>query len=315
MSEHPPSAPARNPARFVPSVGDPVSSLWHRLLRGTRLIRKQPDWERFIGEGWLDRIMTEPVTDRLHAKQGRSIGRLVLREGGQRLGVYLKRHYRLPWWHGLLATFAPGQAWSPGLQEWQHLCWAKAEGLPVPRPVAAGQLVGPWFRLQGFLAVEELDGMLPLHQAVPLAATRLDPFTFARWKRGLTVELARLARELHRRNVFHKDLYFCHFYIPEGFTRRLPESWVNRAVMIDLHRLARHSLSAPWWRVKDLAQLLYSSEVPGVTARDRLRFWKLYRAGWPGSPPGDWYRPLIRLKWQLYRRHNRRRPSSVPPPE
>jgi heptose I phosphotransferase len=76
--------------------------------------------------------------------------------------------------------------------------------------------------------------------------------------------------------------------------------------MIDLHRLARHPVTAVWWRTKDLAQFLYSSDVPGVTARDRVRFWKLYRAGWPGSP-GDWLRPLIRLRWHLYRRHARRR--------
>ncbi len=302
--------PSANPARFLPSVGDPVSSMWYRLRRGTRLIRKQPDWERFAGEGWADRIMAEPVTDRLHQKQGRSIGRWILADGAERLGVYLKRHYRLPWWRGLVATLFPGGAWSPGLQEWQRLCWAKDEGFPVPRPVAAGQFVGPWYRLRGFLAVEELYGMLPLHQAVPLAMARLDPATFLRWKRGLTAELARLARELHRRKVFHKDLYFCHFYIPDDLTRRVPESWANRAVMIDLHRLDRHRVTAIWWRVKDLAQLLYSSDVPGVTARDRLRFWKLYRTGWPGRPPRSWLRPLIRWKWQLYRRHNHRRSTA-----
>ncbi|MDB5308560.1 MAG: rfaP [Gemmataceae bacterium] len=310
MSEHPPSRHSpTNPARFLPSVGDPVSSLWHRLRRGSKLIRKQPDWDRFAGEGWVERIMTEAVTDRLHTKQGRAIARWTLADGPHRLTTYLKRHYRLPWWSGLMATLFPGGAWSPGLQEWQHLCWAKGEGLPVPRPVAAGQFVGPWFRLQGFLAVEELHGMLPLHEAVPLAAARLDPVTFGRWKRGLTAELARIARELHRRKVFHKDLYLCHFYIPDALTRRVPEAWTGRAVMIDLHRLAKHPVTAPWWQVKDIAQFLYSSDVPGITARDRVRFWKLYRAGWPGSPPGDWFRPLIRLKWQLYRRHARRAAS------
>lgn len=298
-----------HPSRLVPAVGDPVSSFWHRLRKGTRILRRQPDWERFVGEDWAERIMTVEVTDQFHAKQGRSIGRWLLSAGRDRLGVYLKRHYRLPWWHGLFATIFPDRAWSPGLQEFQHLCWAKARGFPVPRPVAAGQLVGPWFRLQSFLAVEELYGMLPLNLAVPLAATRLSADDFARWKRGLTAELARLARELHRRCVFHKDLYFCHFYIPESLTHRVPESWQNRAMMIDLHRLARHRVTGSWWQVKDLAQLLYSSEVPGVTPRDRLRFWKLYRMAWPGSPPGNWLRPLIRLKWRLYRRHNHRRKS------
>jgi heptose I phosphotransferase len=309
------SSRSGNPSRLVPAVGDPVSSLWRRLRRGTRLLRRAADWDRFAGEGWEERIMTEPVTDRLHVKQGRSIGRRVFADGGEKLVVYLKRHYRLPWWRGLVATLFPNGAWSPGLQEWQHLVWAAQQGLPVPRPVAAGQLVGPWFKLQGFLAVEQLHGMLPLHEAVPLAARRLDPSTFARWKRGLTAELARLARELHSRRVFHKDFYFCHFYVPESFTRAIPADWTNRVVMIDLHRLGRHHITAAWWQAKDLAQLLYSSDVPGVTARDRVRFWKLYRTGWPGGPPGEWLLSVVRWKWRFYQRHARRRKSLVPRPE
>ena len=276
-------------------------SLWRRLFRGTRLVRQQPDWPRFAGAEWADRIMTETVTDKLHEKQGRAIARWTLTQGSDRLIAFLKRHYQLPWIHGLLATLFPRQAWSPGLQEYARLEWAKAEGFAVPRPLAAGQFVGPWFALRGFIAVEELTGMLPLHQAVPLAFQRLDAAAFLRWKRGLIAELARIARELHRRCVFHKDLYFCHFYIDESFTRRAPDSWTNRVMMIDLHRMAKHTLLAKWFQVKDLAQFLYSSEVPGVTARDRLRFWKLYAIG------GEWLRPLIRTKWQLYRRHARRK--------
>ena len=290
-----------------------MSSLWARLRRGVRLFRRQADWDRFAGEGWPERIMEEPLTDREHKKQGRTIGRKVFADGRDTLVVYLKRHYRLSRWQGLLATLFPGSARSPGLQEWQRICWAKEQGFPVPRAVAAGQFVGPWGKLQGFLAVEELHGMLPLHEAVPRAARTLDAHSFARWKRGLVAELARLARELHRRRVFHKDLYFCHFYIPESFTRTVPADWKNQAVMIDLHRLARHRITGTWWQIKDLAQLLFSSEVEGVTARDRVRFWKLYRQGWPGGrAPGAWLAPLVRWKWRLYRGHNERKPSAVP---
>jgi hypothetical protein len=296
MNDSPSECSVRSPTRLRPA-GNGISSLWRRLVRGSRLIRQDPGWPTVAGADWADRIMTENVTDKLHEKQGRAIARWTLSKG---LVAFLKRHYRLPWLHGLLATFFPRHAWSPGLQEWQHLQWAKAEGFVVPRPLAAGQIVGPWFRLQGFLATEELTGMLPLHQAVPLAAQRMDAAAFQDWKRGLTVELARIARELHRRRVFHKDLYFCHFYLDEQFTHCRPESWTNRVVMIDLHRLARHWLLARWFQVKDLAQFLYSSEVLGVTARDRLRFWKHYRGA-------DWLRPLIRWKWKLYCRHGARK--------
>ena len=284
-----------------------VPSFWARLFRGSRTLRQSQDWARFAGDDWPARILMETVTDLLHEKQGRAIARWTLTSGTEKLIVFLKRHYKLPLMDGVLATLFPGSARSPGLQEWEHLEWAKAAGLPVPRAVAAGEFIGPIGKLQGFIAIEELTGQLPLHLAVPLAAEHLDADSFARWKRGLVAELARIARELHRRSVYHKDLYFCHFYIPESLTHEVPDSWVNRAVMIDLHRMGRHSLLGTWFQIKDLAQFLYSSEVPGVTARDRLRFWKRYRELWPHRTPGRWMEFFIRWKWKLYRRHAARK--------
>ncbi|HEY8503581.1 MAG TPA: lipopolysaccharide kinase InaA family protein [Gemmataceae bacterium] len=295
------------PPASAPTL-EPRPSLWRRLTRGVRRLRQQGDWASFAGEDWPERILGEVVTDRLHRKQGRSIARWTLQGDGRRLVVYLKRHYRLPWWRGLLATLFPRRAWSPGLQEWEHLIWAAGQGLPVPRAVAAGEWVGPWGRLRSFLAVEELAGMLPLHEAVPRAHASLAPSEFARWKQGLVAEMARITRELHGRRVFHKDLYLCHFYVPESVISNVPDDWRGGVCLIDLHRLARHRWTFPWWQVKDLAQLLYSSEVPGVTARDRLRFWRLYRGG--AGTGGAWARFLrwcVRLKWRRYRGHNRKR--------
>jgi heptose I phosphotransferase len=279
-------------------------TLWQRLFRGVRRLRQRPDWPAFAGPDWAERIMTAEVTDRFHAKQGRSTGRWVLHAGAGRLAVYLKRHYRLPWWRGLLAALWPDAGWSPALQEVRHLEWARAQGLPVPAVVAAGEYIGPWGRLQSFLAVEELADMLPLHEAVPAAAGRLAPAVFRQWKRGLVRELARLTRALHRRRCFHKDLYLCHFYIPRADTERLP-CWRGRVHVIDLHRLGRHPWTWRLWQVKDLGQLLYSSEVEGVEDRDRLRFWRHYLgAGRRGS---RWLRWCVLFKWRRYRRHNARK--------
>ncbi len=282
--------------------------LWRRLLHGFRKLRQQPDWQSFAGTGWVERIMNEEIADRFHAKQGRSIGRWTLNDAaGRSLVVYLKRHYRLPRSSGLLAALFPWRAWSPGLQEWEHLGWAREHGLPVPRAVAAGESIGPWCKLQSFLAVEELTGMLPLHEAVPLAQKQLEPTTFAAWKRSLACEMARLTRIIHDRSVFHKDLYLCHFYIREDDTRRVPSGWLNRVIVIDLHRLGRHRVGSLWWRAKDLAQLLYSSEIAGVTGRDRLVFWRAYT----GETRQRLLCGLIRWKWKLYRRHNRKRQAET----
>jgi hypothetical protein len=281
-------------------------TLWLRLCRGARRLRQRPDWGLLLGADWPERVMALDVTDRFHAKQGRSTGRLVLDSGGRRLAVYLKRHYQLPRWRGLLATLWPERGWSPALEEMRHLEWAQAEGLPVPAVVAAGEYLGPWGRLQSFLAIEELAGMLPLHEAVPAAARSLGAGDFRRWKATLIAEMARLARALHGRWRFHKDLYLCHFYIPESDTRCLPD-WRGRVHLIDLHRLSRHRWTGLLWQVKDLAQLLYSSEVEGVTARDRLLFWRLYRREGRRSSSARWLRRAILFKWRRYRRHNQKK--------
>jgi heptose I phosphotransferase len=281
-------------------------SFWQRLVHGVRRLRQRPDWPEFAGPDWDERIMRVAVTDRFHAKQGRSTGRWILEQDGKRLAVYLKRHYRLRRWHGLAGLLWPGAGWSPAFQEWDHIAWARREGFPVPAAVAACEFIGPLGRLESMLAVEELAGMLPLHEAIPLAAERLPPQVFETWKRGLVIEQARLAWALHQRRRFHKDFYLCHFYIAQADTQTLP-AWHGRVFLIDLHRLGHHRWTHWLWQVKDIAQLLYSSQVAGVGVRDRLRFWRHYLG--PGA--GGWLARVLRwgiaIKESNYRRHNAKR--------
>jgi heptose I phosphotransferase len=299
--------------RMVEQVlGPPASGPWHRWRQGEWQAWCRPDWAELAGEGWLERIMALAVTDRFHEKQGRSTGRVVLDgPGGRRLVVYLKRHYQLPWLDRLRALFWPG-GWSPAMQERRNLEWAREQGVPVPAVVAAGEHVGPGLSLQSFLAVEELEGMIPLHEAVPLAGKRMAPDEFRRWKRGLVAEMARLSRLLHDRRHFHKDLYLCHFYVREDDTAQAVPDWRGRVSMIDLHRLGHHPWTWRWYQLKDLAQLLYSSEVPGVTARDRVAFWRAYQGD--DLKSSRWLRWWVLLRWRRYRQHNLKRKARAGEP-
>jgi heptose I phosphotransferase len=292
--------------------------LWCRLVAGVRRLRQRPDWPAYAGDDWAERIMDVAVTDRFHTKQGRTTGRWILEPAPgsgsvRRLAVYLKRHYELPWWLGWLATLWPGRGWSPAVREWRHLEWTRRQGVPVPAVVAAAEYIGPWGRLRSLLAVEELAGMVPLSEAIPLAAARLDPAAFRRWKRTLAAEMARLTRLLHDRRCFHKDLYLCHFYVARIDTQAVP-AWRGRVYLIDLHRMGRHPWTWRLWQTKDLAQLLYSSAVAGVGARDQLRFWAEYRGTGPRRGKGRWLRRLVVLRWRRYQRHNARRKDLDPPP-
>ena len=201
-------------------------TVWLRLFRGVRRLRQRPDWPQWVGADWADRIMGLAVTDRFHAKQGRSIARWVVQNQNGHLVVYLKRHYRLSRWKGLLATVWPDAGWSPAVQEWHHLQWAKASGMPVPMALAAGEYIGPWGQLQSFLAVEELTDMLPLHEAVPVAAAHLDAKTFRAWKRTLGAEVARLTRDCTHAAIFTRTCT-CATFISHANGRR--RSLIGRA--------------------------------------------------------------------------------------
>jgi heptose I phosphotransferase len=280
-----------------------TDSLVRRLVHGVWRDWSAPDWLAVMPTDWRDTIFGGNVRDRYHAKQGRSIARWDLSADDERLTVYLKRHVRSGLWAGLTAALTGGRR-SAAWREAEHLHWAAAHGFAVPRTVAVGELIGPWGGLKSFLALEELTGCLPLHQAVPLASATLPAGPFAAWKRELTLELARLVARLHWLQHFHKDLYFCHFFVPERLTATVPRTWAGAVSMIDLHRLGHHPWTWRWWQLKDLAQFAYSSQVTGVTARDRLRFWRFYagtarRGGW--SP---WLRRGVMVRWKNYQRHH-----------
>jgi hypothetical protein len=55
-----------------------------------------------------------------------------------------------------------------------------------------------------------------------------------------------------------------------------------------------------------LAQLLYSSEVEGVTPRDRLEFWRAYRSLGEDSRALKVIGALVRAKYRRYAEHNRK---------
>ena len=82
-----------------------------------------------------------------------------------------------------------------------------------------------------------------------------------------------------------------------------PDAPRGRVWLIDLHRLGHHRWTWPLWLAKDLAQLWYSSEIPGVETRDRVAFWRAYHKAHPAA---RWLRWLIRAKAWTYRRHSTR---------
>ena len=99
-------------------------TFWQRLLRGSWQVAAGPDWPTCAGAGWADQVMNVQLQDRFHAKDGRSTARWVLEGPAGKLVVYLKRHYVLSRFRGLLATLFPRVGWSPAMQEGRNLALA-----------------------------------------------------------------------------------------------------------------------------------------------------------------------------------------------
>ncbi len=283
---------------------------WQRWLRGGRQLWARDDWALFVGGDWADQLFETPATDDYHQKQGRNTGRFVFTHGSRALKVYLKRHLALPRWRGWLAALWPSGQWSPALQEWDRLRWAAHQGLRVPTVVAAGEFLDAGGRFRSFLALEELPNMVALHQAIPLAQASKSGPEFTAWKAGLIVELARIARTFHDQCRYHKDLYLCHFFVDRQDLTDTPSDWRGRVAIIDLQRLTKHPVTWPWWIVKDLGQLLYSSRQHGITVWDRMRFWRQYRKGAAFPRLHGLLAWAVRLKGERYRDHNQKLAAS-----
>jgi heptose I phosphotransferase len=267
------------------------------LLRGGRWSWVDERFRAALPADLDAHVMELESRDRFHAKQGRSTARVIFHAASGPLPVYLKRHFRLPWRTRLAALVDPAGDHSPGVAEWRHLERVRALGIAVPEVVAAGERIGPWGALQSFLMVTELVGCQPLHEAIPALARQLDPPAFAARKRRLIAAVAAIAATLHRANLFHKDLYLCHFFLD---TEHLAVS------LIDLHRLGNHGRWPGRWRRKDLGQLLFSTYgVAGIDDRDRLRFWTCYRRLVPLRGPRRQARMIAR-KAARYLAHNRK---------
>jgi Lipopolysaccharide kinase (Kdo/WaaP) family len=294
-------------------------SLWERLVHGVRWSWVDPRFQADLPPDLDASVMTLESRDRLHAKQGRSTARVVFHPAPERsnpalgpvradgaparpVAVYLKRHFQLPWTARVAALLDPAGRHSPGAAEWAHLQRARELGVPVPEVVATGERIGPWVSLQSYIMVAELTGFQELNLAIPELGSELDPAAFARLKRLLVIEVARITASLHRSRAFHKDLYLCHFYLDRERLRANPTD--IRLALIDLHRLGEHRFWADRWRWKDLGQLLFStSGVAGLEGRDIARFWKHYRRWVPMWWP-QWQARMIKLKAQRYLEHN-----------
>ncbi len=180
--------------------------------------------------------------------------------------LFLKRH-RLTVNEMLRSLFNRGNAES-GHNEWDKILLFHSIGIPTMVPIAYGEIQRwslPWVSMT---ITENINNAVSLEQFIPDNFSGKLSAENVALKRNITLELASIVRRLHDRGLNHQDLYLCHFFI-----RTDP----FKIFMIDLQRVNQRNRISYGRKVKDLAQLYYSSTVlKGINRSDRLRFFKSY---------------------------------------
>lgn len=172
--------------------------------------------------------------------------------------AYIKRYKPDPFISRLKNFLSLRPCRFPGARnEWEAIIEFHRRELPTMQPLACG-------------AADGNSCILSLGITDYVRASDL----FAKFAKGertrrrkLIRRIAELAAGMHLAEMAHQDFYLVHMFIREKED--------DRVFLIDLQRVIFEGSFSERWRVKDLAQLLFSADNL-VSKTDILYFWKIY---------------------------------------
>jgi Ser/Thr protein kinase RdoA (MazF antagonist) len=168
---------------------------------------------------------------------------------------------------------------SAALRSWVLGHGLRERCLPTPRPLAVLQRRLHGLPHEGYLLTEKVPDAVELHRyAAELVA--LAPAERRRALRGGLEQVAALVRDLHRRQLAHRDLKAANILVQPGAAGSRCSGGVGeigRLWLIDLVGVRRHGKLPRRRRVQNLARLHASfCRSPLLTRTDKLRFLRTY---------------------------------------
>lgn len=177
--------------------------------------------------------------------------------GTEYVEVYLKRYRPVKITEKLKNLISLKPQPTGAFHEWDALVKFHELGIPTTLPVAAGKTGS--YSCMVTLGIKDY-----VRASVLLKDITREHFVR---RRTLIEKIARIAADIHSNGMAHQDMYLVHFFVKENEE--------DEVYIIDLQRVIFSNNLADRWRVKDLAQLLFSAR-PLVSATEILRFWKTY---------------------------------------
>lgn len=142
---------------------------------------------------------------------------------------------------------------------------AKAE-INTPKIVAYGYQWNAVFEKRSFIITEKIPTGVSLEKKLPNCFQCKCPAGNISEKRKFIEKIADFARKFHDTGFRHRDFYLAHIFLTDD----------KQLYLIDLQRTFKPRILAQRFRIKDLAQLHYSTPGDLVTRSDRLRFYLRY---------------------------------------
>ncbi|HEV3235879.1 MAG TPA: lipopolysaccharide kinase InaA family protein, partial [Gemmataceae bacterium] len=234
-----------------------------------------------LDEKAVEMLLTNPheplsragVTNLKDSPSSTVVGTAVPVQGVSCPAIYKRFVGSRAWRDWLADKFRP----LPALTSWINGHGLRERCLPTPRPLAVVRLSRGFTNLDAFLLTAKVVGAVDLREyATDLA--QMPEAEKGRLIRQRIDQLARLVREMHRRQVSHRDLKAVNILVqrPASDYPRMSIDfgpfWLIDLVGVRLPRLLSFGR-----RVQNLARLNASFPHPGILTRsDKLRFLRVY---------------------------------------
>jgi tRNA A-37 threonylcarbamoyl transferase component Bud32 len=181
---------------------------------------------------------------------------------GENLVLFLKRNWKPYKKDGLASLARRGAVWSIARQEWENSKALQSAGLKTATLVAYGEECGPLWEKFSFLVTEAAPGDQTVEQFLREDRDQVQ-------RRRVFDALAREIRRMHDAGLATPDLFTRHIF--------LEAAGVDPAFcFIDMARMDRGRKISDRMRARDLAALNVTGPQRFVSAKERVRFLRLY---------------------------------------